>query len=60
MFCLSGFKEDCHCFLFSSKYFFKAINLPLGKALTASPKILKRSYLHFEGMALVKADITLA
>lgn len=38
----------------------KAINLPLGKALTASPEFLKCSYLHFEGMAFVKADITLA
>lgn len=39
---------------------FKAINLPLGKALTTSLTFLKLYYVHFEGMAFVKADISLA
>lgn len=45
------------CFLANA---FKAINLPLGKALTTSLTFLKLYHVHFEGMAVVKADVTLA
>jgi hypothetical protein len=34
--------------------------LPLGKALTTSLTFLKLYHVHFEGMAVVKADVTLA